>query len=130
MGGVSSLFVRVELGLGRDHGGEFLGCLLLGDGDAGAAQRRCGLHPGGHLSRLLVTVGWVPHGSDEGKTKKKKKKKTVCISWVVSKGLCSTRQSNYARIRSKSICFISSIESEKDNRRSDLTCINVSNLMK
>ena len=69
MGRFSHLFVRVELGLGCDHRGEFLGCLLLGDGDARASQRRSGLHPGSHLSRLVVTVRWVPHGSDEERQK-------------------------------------------------------------
>lgn len=71
MGGVSRLFIRVELGLGCDHRGKFLGRLLLGDGDARTAQRRGGLHPGGHLSRLLVTVRWVPHGSDEERHKRR-----------------------------------------------------------
>lgn len=65
MGGLSYLFVRVELGLGRDHGGKFLGGLLLGDGDAGTAQRRSGLHSGCDLSGLLVTVALVPHGSEK-----------------------------------------------------------------
>lgn len=69
MGGFSHLFVRVELGLGRDHRGKFLGCLLLGDGDARTTQRRSSLHPGSHLSRLVVTVRLVPHGSGGGKTK-------------------------------------------------------------
>lgn len=69
MGGLSHLFVRVELGLGCNHGGKFLGCLLLGDGDARTTQRWSSLHPGCHLSRLVVTVPWVPHGSEEERQK-------------------------------------------------------------
>lgn len=65
VGGLSYLFVRVELGLGRNHGGKFLGGLLLGDGDAGTAQRWSGLHSGCDLSGLLVTVALVPHGSEK-----------------------------------------------------------------
>lgn len=64
VGGLSHLFVRVELGLGRHHRGKLLGRLLLRDGDAGVAQRGRGLHPGCHLSALVAAL--VPHGS--GKT--------------------------------------------------------------
>lgn len=74
MGGVSHLFIRVELGLGCDHRGKFLGCLLLGDGDARTSQRWSSLHPGSHLSRLVVNVRWVPHGSDENRNESLKLK--------------------------------------------------------
>lgn len=60
---VTHLLVRVEFWLGCNHRGKFLGCLLLGDGDARTAQRRGRLHPGRYLPRLGVTVPWVPHGS-------------------------------------------------------------------
>lgn len=65
---VTRLLVRVEFWLGCNHRGKFLGCLLLGDGDARTAQRRGCLHPGRYLPRLGVTVPWVPHGSGEKKS--------------------------------------------------------------
>ena len=68
MGRISRLFVRVELGLGCNNRGKFLGRLLLRDGDA--RTRRSSLHPGSHLSRLVVIVRWAPHGSDEKKQTK------------------------------------------------------------
>lgn len=65
MGGLSHLFVRVELGLGCYDGGKFLGRLLCGDGNTCTTQRWSSLHPGCHLSRLVISVPWVPHGSEE-----------------------------------------------------------------
>lgn len=65
VGRITHLLVRVEFWLGGNQRGEFLGCLLLGDGDACTAQRWGRLHPGRYLSGLVGTVSWVPHGSVE-----------------------------------------------------------------
>lgn len=59
---ITHLLVRVEFGLGCNHGGEFLGRLLLGDDDACTAHWS-GLHPGCHLPCLVGAVPLVPHGS-------------------------------------------------------------------
>lgn len=65
VGGLSHLFVRVEFRLGCYDGGKFLGCLLRGDGNTCTTQRWSSLHPGCHLSRLVISVPWVPHGPAE-----------------------------------------------------------------
>lgn len=82
-GRINRLLVRVEFWLGCNRRSEFLGCLLLGDGDACTAQRWSRLHSGWDLSYLVVTVLWVPHGS-VGKNKKKKKKTVSSLLSIVA----------------------------------------------
>lgn len=65
VGGLSHLSVRFEFRLGCYDGGKFLGCLLRGDGNTCTTQRWSSFHPGCHLSRLVISVPWVPHGSAE-----------------------------------------------------------------
>lgn len=65
---VGSMLVGVELGLGRHHRGKLFGRLLLRHGDAGAARRRRGLHPTGHLT-TVATDACVPHASGEKREK-------------------------------------------------------------